>query len=116
MKIETKIQKMLDLRTEIKSKAKGQYPEHDCPLRADHYDLSNLFFGVGYYKWKCGFCKKEDCDQMVDNNKIKRELFEEIKDKQLIHLCTGWCNQPLKSETVIHESVYFKFKLNVNIP
>jgi len=30
--------------------------EKNCPLRSDHWALSNQLFGVGSYGWACKFC------------------------------------------------------------
>lgn len=64
MKTETKIKKLIKLREEILKDAKG-WKGDVCPLKQfdnhkdssiHHYSLSQLFTGLGCWKWDCPFC------------------------------------------------------------
>ena len=34
------------------------YDPSKCPLKENHYSLSQELFGCGAWKWTCGFCGK----------------------------------------------------------
>ena len=38
------------------------YSQKYCPLIHNHYDLSQILFGIGYYRWECGFCGREEVE------------------------------------------------------
>lgn len=58
--IKTKIKKLEKLIKEIKDDApKTKYTSNDCPLRHNHYKLSQIFSGLGTYGWECIFCGEE---------------------------------------------------------
>jgi len=44
---------------ELQNSASSQFNEDDCPLKVDHYQLSQLLFGLGQHKWTCEFCNQE---------------------------------------------------------
>lgn len=39
---------------------KMKFSEDNCPLASDHFHLSQAIFGLGMWKWKCGFCKQKE--------------------------------------------------------
>lgn len=68
MKVETKINKLIKLKEDILKDAK-KWKHGTCPLditgsdyRLTHYNMSQLFNGLGCWKWECPFCKKEFTD------------------------------------------------------
>jgi hypothetical protein len=39
--------------------AKLQYKPEECPLRHDHFQLSQALWGTGVWHWTCDFCGEE---------------------------------------------------------
>ena len=60
--IKTKVKQFIKIKEDLERlSGKNKYPEHDCPLRADHYNLSQAIFGPGVI-WHCGFCGKRETE------------------------------------------------------
>ncbi len=51
VKYQTALQNLINL-------ADNQFDEENCPLKANHYILSEQLFGPGCWNWDCGFCGK----------------------------------------------------------
>lgn len=64
MKLETKIKTLIKLRKEIleQMEKREKYHPKDCPIRKDHYHLSQLFGGLGCWRWNCPFCGEESTE------------------------------------------------------
>jgi len=58
MTIKEKLDVYLKAESELISEANGQFSEEDCPLKDNHYILSEQIFGPGCWNWDCGFCGK----------------------------------------------------------
>ena len=52
------VQKLEEARETLKQMASGEFLLEDCPLKHDHYSLSQILFGLDSYHWDCGFCGK----------------------------------------------------------
>lgn len=64
MKIQKRIKKFLEEREKILKEAKKFKKKKDevCPLNFDgiaHHDISQMFDGLGCWKWNCPFCHVE---------------------------------------------------------
>lgn len=55
----SKLKKFEQLRNEIIKVSDTKTPKFavsDCPIRHDHYSLSESLFGVGKWGWECKLC------------------------------------------------------------
>jgi len=46
----------------LRDLAGQQYKPAECPLRHNHYLLSQIIFGPGQVEWHCGFCGLEETE------------------------------------------------------
>ena len=67
-KIIKKVKQYIKIRNELISFGSEEAPlflRRECPLgknRKNHYELNESIFGVGCYRWTCGFCGETEED------------------------------------------------------
>ena len=67
MKVERMVERFENIRKELVKVSKEKIPltqkyryhSFKCPLKHDHYILSQMIFGMRYCVWSCGFCGEE---------------------------------------------------------